>query len=328
MEQTAKGLPLLAEIGAGLRWLEELVTIASGPLLTAGLAIALIDLLTDGRLLASQPTLLYAWAISQAVGVDGQLIGAAVKAGRAMRAGQPWRLAGYSILILALGYVAYLASNVFATQQALGISTQEALARLGMDATSWIVGRSLLAVLLVVLSGMLRYDRPQVAAETAEARAERRKRELEDARHKAELTAMKAAGFRGAIAAGLGNVNPLESSDESAGSATLTSPDEGGEKPGDDSTPRQRKGGGVHALRSMPTGHWTRADLQRYAQARYDVIVEDEAATRAMAILSNGTKNGRSYVAHKATVKAWVDRTYGARQAEGMSGTQAGTASA
>jgi hypothetical protein len=53
-------LPFLAGIAGLLRWLEELANIVSGPLLTAGLAIALIDLLTDGALLTTQPWLLYA----------------------------------------------------------------------------------------------------------------------------------------------------------------------------------------------------------------------------------------------------------------------------
>ena len=67
-------LPLLGGISALFRWLESLVTIASGPILTVGLAVALVDLLTDGQLLASQPLLLYVWAFSQALGVDTQLV--------------------------------------------------------------------------------------------------------------------------------------------------------------------------------------------------------------------------------------------------------------
>jgi hypothetical protein len=59
--------PLLAGIAAFFRWIEELANILSGLLLTAGLAIALIDLLTDGALLTAQPELLYGWAISQTV---------------------------------------------------------------------------------------------------------------------------------------------------------------------------------------------------------------------------------------------------------------------
>jgi hypothetical protein len=103
-------LPFLAGIAGVLRWLEELANILSGPLLTAGLAIALIDLLTDGRLLDSEPSLLYGWAVSQAIGVDAQLVGAWDKARQAVRARRYWSLAGLLVLGLALAYVAWIAN--------------------------------------------------------------------------------------------------------------------------------------------------------------------------------------------------------------------------
>jgi hypothetical protein len=88
MEQ-ARELPMLAGIGAALRWCEELLVLASGPILTFGLGVGLIALLTDGQLLASAPWLILLWGIAMAAGVDGQLIGSAVKCGRAARA-QKW----------------------------------------------------------------------------------------------------------------------------------------------------------------------------------------------------------------------------------------------
>ena len=69
-------LPLLGWIAELVRWLEELIVLVSGPLLMAGLGIGLVALLSDGALLLTAPWLLYAWAISQTVGVDGQLVGA------------------------------------------------------------------------------------------------------------------------------------------------------------------------------------------------------------------------------------------------------------
>ena len=167
-------LPMLAGIAACLRWLEELAAILSGPLLTVGLGIALVDLLTDGRLLTSAPMLLYAWAISQSVGVDAQLVGSAAKLSAALRARRPWVVVGYLALVCVLAYVGYVASLVFATQEAQGITTAAALSRLGMDTTSWLWQRSGLAVLLVVLSGMLRYTPPaQATAEDERAQLER-----------------------------------------------------------------------------------------------------------------------------------------------------------
>ena len=178
-----------------LRWAEELLIIVSGPLLTFGLGIALVDLLTDGALLTTQPSLLYAWAISQAAGVDAQLGGSAAKLARHAHEGHPWRALGYGVLIVPLAYVAFLASNVFATQEASGIGTAEALARLGMDGTTWILQRSALAVLLVILSGLLRYV-PDKATDAADERATlEREAELEPLRQR--VRAARALGMVG-----------------------------------------------------------------------------------------------------------------------------------
>jgi len=201
---------MLAGIGAALRWCEELLVLASGPVLTFGLGVGLVALLTDGQLLVAASWLLYAWGVAMAMGVDGQLIGAAVKAGRAFRAGKWWHVLGYLVIIAAVGYVAYLAGIVFATVQAEGITTAQALHRLGMDNTTWITERTAVAVGLTILSGLLRYDPATPAVETAEERTEREARELAQARHRAELRAVNAAGIRGTIAAGLGQVNPLD----------------------------------------------------------------------------------------------------------------------
>jgi hypothetical protein len=67
---------------------------------------------------------------------------------------------------------------------------------------------------------------------------------------------------------------------------------------------------------------------QRNAQLTYSVNLDDDAPRGRWQILSNGARHGRSYVAHKATVKAWVDWTYGAQQAAGMPRTWAAAASA
>ena len=168
---TERELPMLAGIAAFFSWIESLFGIIAGPVLTFGLGLALVDLLTDGRLLAAQPALLYVWAVSQAAGLDAQFIGSAAKMARASRQGRGWHVAGYALLCCALGYVAFLASDVFATQQADGLSTGQALARLGMDNTTWLLQRSALSVVLVFLSGFLRYVRPAAQAHDASVAA-------------------------------------------------------------------------------------------------------------------------------------------------------------
>ena len=153
-------LPLLGGIASLIRFVEELVSLLSGPLLTVGLGISLVDLLTDGALLSSLPILLYAWAISQAVGVDAQLVSAFDRARIALRDRRPWTLIGLLILGGTLAYVAWVSAQVFATQQADGVSTSQALAMLGMSHTAWLVQRSILSVVLVCLSGWTRYHAP------------------------------------------------------------------------------------------------------------------------------------------------------------------------
>lgn len=155
-----KELPMLAGIGGFFHWIEELLVILSGPLLTAGLGIGLIDLLSNGKLFFDQPELLYIWAIAMAVGADGQLIGAWARVGDAWSQKAWGAVVGYVILGLILAYVGFIAALVFGFQEAYGITTTEALAKLGMDTVSWLWQRTAVSVGLVCLSGILRYRAP------------------------------------------------------------------------------------------------------------------------------------------------------------------------
>jgi hypothetical protein len=161
-------LPLLGAIAGVIRWIEELISLLSGPLLTVGLGIALIDLLTGGGLLRTVPELLYAWAVSMAVGIDAQLVATWDRCRLALRAAHWWTALGYVVLGVALGYVGFLSAEAFGLQQAFGLSESDALARLGIDAASWQLQRAILAVFLVALSGFTRYHAPPRAKQTLE----------------------------------------------------------------------------------------------------------------------------------------------------------------
>ncbi len=200
---------MLAGIAGIIRWVEELANLLSGPLLTLGLGIALIDLLTDGSLLTQLPLLLYAWAISQAVGVDAQLVATWDQARAALREGRYWALLGLIVLGAVLAYVAWVAAQVFSLQESDGVTTGAALARLGMDSAGWLVQRTALSVFLVCLAGWTRYHPPaQDVALSAEE--ERRKLEadlmLEPLR--AQLRAQQIRGARGAWDTLRGKRNP------------------------------------------------------------------------------------------------------------------------
>jgi hypothetical protein len=192
-------LPVLGGIAVCLRWLEELIVLVSGPMLTAGLGIGLVALLSDGALLVSAPWLLYAWAISQTVGVDGQLVGAWFRVSVAVSRKRWGAVVGFAILGLLLAYVAYVATLVFATQQAYRLTTAQALAHLGMDATSWLWQRAAISVLLVCLSGYLRYRAPRHDARSLE----QRKRAIQE---QMELDALKAQQRQQKVVGALGMV--------------------------------------------------------------------------------------------------------------------------
>lgn len=196
---------MLAGIAGIIRFFEELANLLSGPLLTLGLGIALVDLLTDGALLTSVPLLLYVWAISQAVGVDAQLVATWDRARIAAREGRYWHLIGLLLLGAILAYVAWVAAQVFALQQSEGITTAQALTRLGMDSAAWLVQRTALSVALVALSGWTRYHAPAKDISLAAAHErERLEAELALEPLRAQRRMMQARGLRGVAAVALG----------------------------------------------------------------------------------------------------------------------------
>lgn len=218
-------LPLLAGIAGCIRWVEELVSLVSGPLLTLGLLVALTDLLTDGKLLTALPVLLFGWAISQAVGVDAQLVAAFDRAHIALRERRYWSLLGLLILGAVLCYVGWIAAVTFATQQSEGISEASALTRLGMDPRAWLIQRTALSVFLVALSGWQRYHSPDVDV-AADADAERARLEadlmLEPLR--AQKRVIQARGVRSVLASAMGKEATHTSEAAPAPSSERTAP--------------------------------------------------------------------------------------------------------
>jgi hypothetical protein len=200
-----------------------------------------------------------------------------------------WPAIGYIILCLALGYVGYLASDVFATQEANGITTAQALARLGMDSATWIIQRSLLAVVLVFLSGFLRYVAPLKTTATAEDIAAQTEQErlrieaelkLEPLRERLQAQKMRGASETAAAARGVASalftgraapkITPpsqpfeLSSSDRSNSPVTIAlddpddDPDEEDSPPDFDPDPAPNPPGGIDP--ASPGADWPDAD--------------------------------------------------------------------
>jgi hypothetical protein len=164
---------VLQALAKALRWCEDLVSLVSGPVLLVGLGIGLVDLLTDGKLLISVPALLFAWAISQVVGVDAYLVVIWDHAARSFRAGKYGTATVLSVFGLVLAYVAFVAAQVFSLAQTYGMTTNQALATLGMSPLAWLFQRNVLAVFLVIVFACSRAFIGQESVAEEKARLER-----------------------------------------------------------------------------------------------------------------------------------------------------------
>lgn len=267
---TERELPMLAGIAAFFRWCEELLNILNGPLLMFGAGIALVDLLTDGALTATDKALLFAWAISQALGIDLQLLACFARARMAMLRHHYWALFGWILLGIPLAVATWQAGYVYALQQSEHISEAAALAEAGMDRRTWLAWRVALAVLLVCLAGWTRYVAPRINAEqsAAEERAKlEREIELEPLRQK--LRAQQLRGARGLAADARGvfvaavtgrekatSADPLPMTQEPPAASAETDPSEpSDDEPPDGSDPtaarRTRKGAPAQATRAL-----------------------------------------------------------------------------
>ncbi|HZC05161.1 MAG TPA: hypothetical protein VE338_05940 [Ktedonobacterales bacterium] len=190
--ETENELPMLAGIAGFIHWWEELLNIVNGPVLLFGAGIALVDLLTDGQLTATATALLFAWAISQALGIDTQLLGCFSRA----RHASGWPRVGWLALGVVLGYAAWQAGDVYALQQSEHIGEAAALAQLGMPSQLWLGWRAFLAVGLVALSGWTRYRRPAKVTSSLEVELAQLQRELMLEPLRLRLRAQQVGGIR------------------------------------------------------------------------------------------------------------------------------------
>lgn len=268
-------LPMLAGIARCIHWIEELLNILNGPILMFGAGIALVDLLTDGALTASSSLLLYAWAVSQALGVDTQLLGCFSRARRAADAQMFRSVAAWVALGGVLGYFAWQAGYVFALQQAYRVSEAAALHMAGIDGVVWLMQRAGLAVGLVALSGWTRYSAPR--AEDAGDEEARLHREIELVPLRQRLREARARGFVGVARETLAAVRdaPVVPGDDAIDSAIVAAdprmsaalPD----APAGDAAPAS------HAV-ILPGGLMTGPMLRTYVRGTYGQEISDDTA--------------------------------------------------
>ncbi len=154
------GLWGLATLSVILRWVEELITALSGFALTVAACIGVIDLASGGQLTADLPGADFLYAGSLAIGISGQLVGMASRMSRSWQQGSRWTaLCFYAPLVAMLAWVEWLAGAVYGFERTFREPVTVSLAGLGVSQSQFIDIRSGVAVGLIVLSGMLRYQR-------------------------------------------------------------------------------------------------------------------------------------------------------------------------
>jgi uncharacterized membrane protein YjfL (UPF0719 family) len=158
LEAPEERLPLIPLLVSFLRWIEELIVALSGYGIVFALAVGVIDLLTDGQLTAQAPWVDYAYAISFAGAIAGQIIGLASRSSRSFSQGQGVRGVAYTLLVLLLAFTEYQASVIFGFHKAFGTPVVDSLQQLGINQSQFIQLRAGVGVFLAVLSGYLRYQ--------------------------------------------------------------------------------------------------------------------------------------------------------------------------
>jgi hypothetical protein len=124
--------PGLSGLSYWIGYLEQFLAIISEPLLMVCAAIAVIDFMTGGRLLAL-PVLTYLWAGSLAMAVTACFIVTWRRAIKAFTLNRYGMSIGLALLGLLLGIVDFAAVAVQTLQQTLTISFAQALALLNLN---------------------------------------------------------------------------------------------------------------------------------------------------------------------------------------------------
>lgn len=336
-QQTYKPPLLIGGIADLLRWCELLIFTVSAPVLSLATVIAVVDLLTGGKLLSSQPNLVFAFGVALAIGIDSQLPAACERVRDAWEA-EPHRrwltLLLWALIAAWTGLVIFTALRAFSIEQAQHVGESAALSMIGIDPGLFAAQRDLLAVVLLGLSGFARVKARRVSRDEERAELER---ELELTPMRQRLQQMQAAGVGGLVRAvgGAFHDGATPAASEPAATAATAQDDERPEPepptPGGDKTTRQQRrqrGGGNsgnsegNIVRMTPTTErsertvatMTRADVIAYMQRHYGRQVSVKEARNILAACEtwrDSTRGpGRPTVARQSQavqrMAAWV----------------------
>jgi hypothetical protein len=155
--------------------------------------------------------------------------------------------------------------------------------------------------------------------EDADTRAERHRREEEEATHKARMRAVQAGGFgaafRAAKQAANGDALPGETDAQHAPDA---SPNAIGIAASPSQVLRAKKATAA-AVNGVPSGVWIWSHLQQYARAKWGVELTDDAAKEHVKSVPSAARlagvTGQPYGASKRDVQRWADGRFAGRAA-------------
>lgn len=141
---------------------EDVLHIVSGPFLAAGALIATSFIFTDGaidRSGAVGTTLLIFWSVTQAIGLDFQVLSLGYKSINAARSGK-WGVCAFLILLAGvLGFVGVQTHAVFGFVSSNSASIPAAMHAMGIDQRILLWERAGLSFLLTFIAGAMRPDR-------------------------------------------------------------------------------------------------------------------------------------------------------------------------
>lgn len=138
---------------------EDVLHIISGPFLAIGALIATSYIFTDGaigRAGAIGTALIIFWSITQAVGLDFQVLSLGYRSVNAARAGKWGAFSGMVLLAAVLGFVGVQTHAIFGYVSSNGATINVALHAMGIDQRILLWERAGLSFLLTFISGALR----------------------------------------------------------------------------------------------------------------------------------------------------------------------------
>lgn len=193
-----KPLPAIEGLAVALRWVEEIISTASGVALTIALSFPVLNIFSDGKFYAISSNLSLIAALAMTVGVDGQLLGSAYRLAQRINYRETGGVVFESFNVLILSLTVYLGAYVSGYQETFSVTTSAAFGALGIDKALWLALRVGVSVYLLVLSGLRRFVKPKAKKSLEQV--------LADADYEAQVAKAKASVRKAQINAWAGSL--------------------------------------------------------------------------------------------------------------------------